>query len=98
MLYGFIGRISPAEQLKEALDVGTVRTRLMADRVSKASMAGADGFALPAAGAAPSSDGAGAVDLESEMVSLADEQLRYDAASRLLEKAYQQIRTAIGSK
>jgi flagellar basal body rod protein FlgB len=35
------------------------------------------------------------VDLEREMVALADEQLRYEATARLLEKVYQQIRLSV---
>jgi hypothetical protein len=35
------------------------------------------------------------VDLETEMVALADEQLRYEAMTRLLSKVYAQVRSAI---
>lgn len=95
MLYGFIDRVSSASQLKEALDAGVVRTRIIADRVAKASLAGAEGFTLPTAPAQDGSLTTGPVDLESEMVSLADEQLRFEATSRLLQKAYQSIHTSI---
>ena len=95
MLYGFISRVSPAAQLKEGLDIGSQRTRLIADRVAKATLGAADGFALPAAQAEAGSTEDGAIDLEAEMVSLADEQLRFEATARLLQKAYQQIRTSI---
>jgi hypothetical protein len=99
MLFGFFNRVSSADQLKNGLDVGTQRTRLIADRVSKATLQNGDGFALPAENAAPGSpssgNAAGGVDIESEMVSLADEQLRYEATAKLLDKAYQQIRISI---
>ncbi len=96
MLYGFFNRVSPVNTLKEGLDISTQRTRLIADRVSKASLAGtAQAFSLPAAGAAPGSQETGPVDLEAEMVSLADEQIRYEATARLLDKAYQKIRTSM---
>ena len=95
MLYGFIGRVSSAEQLKDALDTGMVRTRMIADRVAKASLAGADGFTLPDAQLANGAATSGPVDLEAEMVSLADEQIRFEATSRLLQKAYQSIHTSI---
>ena len=95
MLYGFIGRISGAEHLKQGLDVSSQRTRVIADRVSKATLGTADGFALPMAGAEPGSGLEGPIDLESEMVSLADEQLRFEATSRLLQKTYQQIRSSL---
>jgi flagellar basal body rod protein FlgB len=35
------------------------------------------------------------VDLEKEMVDLASTQLRYDASAKLLQQAYQNLRTAI---
>jgi flagellar basal body rod protein FlgB len=35
------------------------------------------------------------VDLEQEMVDLASTQLRYDASAKLLQQAYQNLRTAI---
>jgi flagellar basal body rod protein FlgB len=98
MLYGFIGRVTPAEQLKEALDIGATRTRLIADRVSKASLNDADGFALPIDGTPPGSEESGAVDVEAEMASLADQQLRFEATARLLQKAYDHIRTSIRSR
>jgi len=96
MITGFIGRVTPAAELKDALDVGTQRVRAIADRVSKASLLNQDGFALPgmpaANGAAMTSAG---VDIETEMINLADEQLRYEATSKLLAKAYDQVRTAL---
>jgi hypothetical protein len=97
MLFGFINRVSGAAQLRQGLDTSAARTRGIADRVAKASLGNGDGFALPEpgavnAGAAPAQAG---VDVESEMVSLADEQLRYEATAKLLEKTYAQLRTTI---
>jgi hypothetical protein len=95
MLYGFVSRISAAAQLKDGLDIGVQRTRVIADRVAKATLANQDGFRLPEVGATPGSEEVGEVDLEAEMVSLADEQLRFEATARLLEKTYQRIRAAM---
>lgn len=96
MLYGFIGRVSPANSLKQGLDISAERTRLIADRVAKASLDGADGFAATLEGVQAAVRRPGdPVDLEAEMVSLADEQLRFETTARLLQKAYQQIRTSI---
>ncbi|HEY5086498.1 MAG TPA: hypothetical protein VII66_03980 [Gemmatimonadaceae bacterium] len=96
MITGFIGRVTPAGSLKDALDVGTQRVRAIADRVSKASLQNQDGFALPTM---PTANGAimtsAGVDIETEMVNLADEQLRYQALSKLLAKSYDQVRTAL---
>lgn len=97
MIHGFFGRVSSANQLKGALDVGSQQTRAIADRVSKASLQNQDGFALPDAnGPATAVPVAGEpVDLEAEMVRLADQQLRFEATARLLQKAYEQIRISI---
>jgi flagellar basal body rod protein FlgB len=97
MIHGFFGRVSSANQLKQALDVGSRQTRAIADRVARASMQNQDGFALPdAEGPASAVPVPGEpVDLEAEMVSLADQQLRFEATARLLQKAYEQIRTSI---
>ena len=91
MSYGFIHRISSATALKGSLDIGAERTRQIASRVAQASLNG-DGFAL-----SPATDasGADAVNVEQEMVNLADEQLRFEASAKLLEKVYQQIRTSM---
>ena len=98
MMYGFIGRVSSANSLKDALDVSSARTRSIADRVAKASLQNADGFALPADGAKPGTTGQGQVEVDTEMASLADEQLRFEATASLLQKAYQQIRVSIKDK
>jgi hypothetical protein len=99
MLFGFIDRISGANQLRQGLDASAARTRGIADRVAKASLQNGDGFALPDPNA-PATAGAAApaepaIDVESEMVSLADEQLRYEATAKLLEKTYARLRTVI---
>ncbi|MDQ2889590.1 MAG: hypothetical protein M3R65_03405 [Gemmatimonadota bacterium] len=95
MVTGFIGRVTAAGELKDALDIGTQRVRAIADRVSKASLLNQDGFALPGGSATAAAQTGGGVDIETEMVNLADEQLRYEATSKLLSKAYDQVRTAL---
>lgn len=96
MLNGFVSRVSSAADLKEALDVGSKRTRAIADRVARATMQNADGFALPAApGEAVVAPGEEPIDMEAEMVNLADEQLRFEATARLLQKAYEQVRMSM---
>ncbi len=95
MLYGFIGRVSPATQLKQGLDVGAQRTRVIADRVAKATLRNQDGFAIPAVPDEPGSEEDGQVDLEQEMVSLADEQIHFETAAKLLQKTYEKIRLSL---
>ena len=97
MPFGFINRVSPAAALRGALDVSSARARGIADRVAKATLQNGDGFALAAT---TGESGQGAlegppVDVEGEMVSLADEQLRYEATAKLLEGTYQKIRMSI---
>jgi flagellar basal body rod protein FlgB len=103
VIHNFIGRVSQANQLKDALDVGSSRVRAIADRVSKASLQNQDGFALPssampAPGQTAETAASSAVDLESEMTNLADAQLRYETTSKLLSKAYAQIRASMRDK
>ncbi len=51
--------------------------------------------ALDAATAADGVAAAEGVDLESEMVALADEQIRFDALTRMLQKVYAQVRASV---
>jgi flagellar basal body rod protein FlgB len=98
MLSGIFGRTTNANDLKDALDLSAQRTRAIASRVAQASVNNGSGFALPvdpATGKPPEGD---QVDLEAEMTSLADEQLRYEATAKLLEKTYAQLRTSIRDK
>ena len=92
MLFGFIDRVSNASTLREALDASSARSRAIASRVANATENGGTGFALPDDPGAP---GGGQVNLEAEMTSLADEQLRYSASASLLQKTYEQIRIGL---
>lgn len=98
MPFGFVGRVSSANTLKEALDQSVERSRGIASRVARAGVAGADGFALPSldpANPAGTPGAEAAVDLEREMVALADEQIRFEATAKLLQGTYQKIRLSI---
>ena len=95
MLFGLIDRVTSASALKSSLGESVIRSRGIADRVAKATLNNSDGFALEAKGADTAATGANPVNVEDEMVALGDEQLRFLATSRLLEKTYQSLRTAI---
>ncbi len=88
----FIDRTTLASPLKASLDLSSARVRSIADRIARA---GADGFVLPPANGAPSAAPAEPVDLEAEMSRLADEQLRSDAAAKLLQKTYAGLRASL---
>lgn len=97
MLNGFIGRVSNSTALKESLDLSSRRTREIANRVSQATLQNADGFALPGVEGDPGTTLEGSVDLEAEMVSLANEQIHFEATARLLQKTYEKIRMSLRS-
>jgi flagellar basal body rod protein FlgB len=95
MLFGFIDRVTNATPLRAALDRSVDRSRAIGDRVAKASLGNADGFALRAAEGDQAADDANPVDVEQEMMDLADEQLRFLTTAKLLERTYASVRTAI---
>lgn len=98
MLYGFFGRVSQSVELRNSLDLSTERTRVIADRISKATLQSAGGFALPEVGADPGTQLEGPVDIEAEMVSLANEQIHFEATAKLLQKTYERIRMSVRSR
>ena len=91
MLFGFFGRVSSAPQMRDALDASSQRVKAIAQRVSGATLRNQSGFSLPDGTTAPGE----AVNLEAEMTSLADEQLRYEATAKLLEKTYAKLRLSL---
>lgn len=89
MLKALIGTNTVSSALREGLNASTQRSAETAHRIANAFNGGTQTFedALVQAGEP--------VDVEAEMVALADEQLRYEATTRLLQKVYQQIRSSI---
>ena len=70
-----------------------VRSREIAHRVANASNGTTASFESALEGAMVGDE----VDLEVEMVKLADEQIRYEATGQLLQKVYGQIRATMRS-
>ncbi len=91
MLAKLIGSGSPVSELKAELTRSMQNTRQISHRVANA----AAGETADFASALEEAHGGREVDLEKEMVSLAEEQIRFEAASQLLQKVYQQIRSGI---
>ena len=93
MLARLLGNNSLASSLKVGLDASTRAVRDIGHRVANADTPGGSSFEgvlreeEQAAGAE--------VDLEREMVALADEQLRFEATSRLLQSTYRQLRSSV---
>jgi len=97
MINRLLGPQTAAAMLKDGLDVSSARARALADRIANASTPGfadalnaAEGEVAAVAGGEKSG-----ADLEAEMVSLADEQLRFEALTRLLQKTYAQVRSSV---
>ena len=97
MTIDFIGRTTLATQLKESLDASVQRSRTIADRVSRASTQ-AQGFALPSADGTTPAGQEAPINVEAEMVNLADEQLRYATTAKLLQKTYAGLHESLQSK
>lgn len=96
MLKHMTGIGSTATDLRQALTASMERTRAGADRIANAFNGTEASFtdALDAAQNGATPDGE-AIDVETEMVRLADEQLRFDAMTRMLSKVYQQVRSSV---
>ena len=92
MLHRLLGTGSAVSFLKQGLNESSERSRAIASRVANVSTPGSPFEAVLAQ--AQGVEG-GAIDLEREMVSLADEQIRYEAATRLLRKVYAQVRSSV---
>ena len=91
LIRGLIGSGTLVQGLRDELDSSAVRSREIAHRVANASNQATASFDT-ALDAALSGE---AVDLEREMVSLADEQIRYEAVTEILTNLYSQIRSSI---
>jgi len=93
-----MGRNTAVSMLKEGLDASALRARQIAHRVANAATPNGGGFAGVldrVAVLGPDGQPMTEVDLETEMVALADEQIRFEAATRLLQKVYQQVRASV---
>ncbi len=94
MIARLIGKDSVPSALKLGLDASSRAVRAIGHRVANAATPGGPTFA-DSLQEQQENPAAAPVDIEQEMVRLADEQLRFQATSRLLQKTYQQIRSSI---
>lgn len=93
MLVRLLGKEATPQGLKGELDRTTGELRGIAHRVANLSTPGFEPFEdvmnRVGNGEAPPS-------LEDEMISLADNQLRFEATSRMLQQVYRQLRSSVG--
>lgn len=95
MLNDSMGLGTVSADLRRGLTASMERTRAGADRIANA-FNGTDASFSDALDAARTGSAAGEpVDVEAEMIHLADEQIRFDAMSRMLAKVYQQVRSSV---
>ena len=92
MIQGLLGS-DLISGLRQELDEVSVRSREIAHRVSNAS----NGTTASFEGALDEAMSGEEVDLEQEMVALADAQIRYEAVSQMLQEVYSQIRSSMRS-
>ena len=100
MIGRLFGEGTSAAQLRGGLNDTSANLRSIAHRVANATNGvpgGAPSFDAVLQGAGPLADpsAAEAVDLETEMVRLANEQIRYDTSATLLQRVYQQLRSSV---
>jgi flagellar basal body rod protein FlgB len=94
MFTRMLGPETASAMLKDGLDASVVRARGIANRIANVSTP-AGGFSEVLDGAQAGTDGAADIDLEGEMAALADEQIRFEAISNLLQKVYSQVRASV---
>ncbi len=95
MIRGLFGPDTVVGDLRASLDEQSVRHRVLSDRIANLQTAQANGGFAANLNQQLGNAATTEVDLEAGMVALADASLRYDAATRLLQRTYQQFRTAI---
>jgi hypothetical protein len=93
MLVRLLGKDATPQGLKGELDRTTAEMRGVAHRVANASTPGFEPFGDVLARV---EEGEVAPSLEDEMISLADNQLRFEATARMLQQVYRQIRSSVG--
>lgn len=94
MIRDLFGATSRTARLQDGLDAASAQHRRLADVVATEGRRSGTGFDGALARASGGGKAVG-VDMETTMAQLADTQLRYDATTRLLQKAYAQLRTAM---
>jgi len=90
MLNRLLGPGTSAPTLKSGLDRTSADLREVTHRLANASTPGFGTLMDARGGVTPT------VNLEEEMVNLADGQLRFEAQAQMLQRVYQQLRSSVG--
>lgn len=102
MIKSLFGAGTRAAMLRGGLEESMLTQRGIAASVARATTTSSTNDFAATLNGAGGAAGAGAsnaqaeVDVQQEMVNLADTQLRYEASVKLLQDTYSQLRTAIG--
>lgn len=95
MLDRLLGSDSIVHDIRGGLDRSTAAVRGVAGRIAAAGAADPGAFAEALDDAEEARPTTRDVDLETEMVDLAEQQIRFDAQARMLEKMYERIRLSV---
>lgn len=96
MIRSIFGSNSLAGRVKADMDRSVENLREISHRIANAATPGEQGAFGQVLGAELAE--AQAAQLETDMVDLADTQLRFEASNRMLQKLYLQLRTAFGTR
>jgi hypothetical protein len=92
MIKGLFGASSITSALRGGMDDAMALHRAIADRVAGA---GASSSRTSFEGALKQSQASTEADIQRDMATLADTELRYEAEAKLLQGAYEKLRTAL---
>lgn len=95
MIRGLFGAASVSSALRGGLEEASATQREIGRRVAGAIATSSSTNFTEASQAAMARAAAAETDIQRDMASLADTQLRYEADVQLLREAYQRLRTAI---
>lgn len=98
MIRGLFGASSLSTSLRGGLEEASATQRDIGRRVADAIAASTTTGYTDASQAAMAKARATEADIQRDMASLADTQLRFEADVQLLREAYQRLRTAIGNR
>ncbi len=95
MIRSLFGPSAVSSMLRGGLEEATATHRAIADRVANAAQSSTNTDFADAVSASAGAKKVNEADLQRDMASLADTQLRFEADAKLLQAAYSRLRMAI---